>query len=219
MTQEQDAQELFFDQITRKTDITDERQEIYQELIYNRFHSVLHSTFPLYTKTVEKSLFQSQLIAYIQKGSATPYVWQVPLEFKEFIKITLSPKKELLELLDFEWNQVKLFVSNHTFTSKQFDFNKRYKLSKNAVVKKYASNPLNQEPKTTYFLIFKDIQDHDVYYLEISHFLYNFLKCLRNKRSIEALKIISKKHNININEAKNIITSTLEDFAKNGIIV
>lgn len=114
-----------------------------------------------------------------------------------------------------------MYVSNKSFKSSVFKWNKRYKISPNAYVLKTKFDIANKnDNKEQYILIYKDINDFEVYYMEITKVIYLFFKCLRNNNTaIQALKLAFKITSLNFNDVKKIITTTISNFSKNGIII
>lgn len=216
------TQKDFFSTVTSDEYITNDAIEIYQDLIYLRFEDVINSSFPIYCSNIDKDILEKEIKEFISYGSHSAFVWKIPFEFKQFLFNNKNIGNKYKEILEFEAIQIKMYVSNKKFRSTKYDWNKRYRLSSNAKILKSKYNLLAKDDfinETQYILIYKDINDYDVYYIEITKILYSFFKNLRNlNRANQALELATKKMNLNYFDVKNIISNTLINFTKNGIL-
>ena len=126
------------------------------------------------------------------------------------------------EILYFEKEQIKIYASNKQIKSNKLNNKRAYKLSSNATILKHNYNIMEQtfEKHTNYILIYKNIDDFDVYYISLTKFMYLFLSKLKNNNTIkQALKLISKQMNLNYEETHSISKDLINNFVKNGIII
>jgi len=206
-----DIQKQFFDTILDNSkQIDDPNIQIYQELVLFRFVEVIKSTYPIFTKYLPKTKLENLVKEFIKYGSHTPYIWKIAQGFKEFL-FTKDIDKQEREILEFELKQINIYVSNSTIKKGKISYKKAYRLSKNAHTMLY---------KKEYVLIYKNIEDMQVYYITISKFLYYFFKYQRGDNTInKAISLASKRVGINYKDAKNISIGTIKNFIKNGIMV
>ena len=216
------TQKDFFLQVTSKEFISNDAVEIYQDLIYLRFDDVIKSSFPIFYSLIPEDLLEEYIRNFITYGANTAYVWKIPFEFAEFLIRTKKIKtKQHKDLLEFESIQVKMYVSNSKFKSGKLNWNKRYRLSTNATVLKTKFDIANKNNnKKQYILIYKDINDFEVYDIEITKVVYFFFKYLRNNHtSKKSLQLACRATSLNFKDVKDIITTTINNFTKNGLIV
>ena len=216
------TQKDFFSTVTSKEFIDNDRVEIYQDLIFLRFEDVIKSSFPLFTAKIQEDILEKYIKEFISYGSHTAFVWKIPFEFAKFLLKTKKIKnKQDKDLLDFELIQIKMYVSNAPFKSTLFKWNKRYRISSNAAVMKTNVDLLNKnDNKEQYILIYKDINDFEVYYIEITKVVYFFFKYTRNNHSSKkALQLACRATSLKFNDVKEIITATINNFCKNGLII
>ena len=202
--------------------IQNENMKIYQELILYRFKEVLSSTYPIFTDYMDEIELETLIKDFIIYGCRTSYVWQISLEFKQY----LHSKRELTliqkQILSFESKQIKIYVKNDDIKCSVLSYKRAYRLSKNASVMIFDFDILNQTfyKQKQYVLIYKSKDDFQVYHLSISKFLYWFFKYQKaNNTLTKAIYFASKKANIDYNDAKNIATQTIENFINDGIII
>jgi len=218
-----DIQKEFFSDIIAGNNMNDKNKYIYNELILFRFLEVIKSTFPIYCDYIKDDILQKQIKEFIIYGSNTSYVWKISFEFKDFLFEHKNISKIQKEILIFEIKQIQIYASCIDIKSKNLSYKRKYKLSKNAYIQKHNFDIINQtykKIKTKYYLIYKDINDYDVYYLELSKFLYLFFKYQRANNTInKAIKLASKQSNLNYYDAKNISKNAIENFINTAILI
>jgi hypothetical protein len=143
-------------------------------------------------------------------------------EFISYIKTTdIKNNKKAIEMLLFQWKQIKILSLSGDVKKTTFCWHKRFRLSKNACIKKLSFSPYEDDTNntnTTYTIMYKNADDYMVYHFEITEFLYFYFNKLKLNTPIESLKSTSKKFNTNIKDVKKIVEPTLKQFAKNGVI-
>jgi len=215
------TQKDFFCTITAPKFIPNDSIEIYQDLIFLRFEDVIKSSLPIFSSLIDEDILTNYIKGFISYGAKTAYVWKIPFEFGEFLintnKIT---SKQYKDILKFELIQVKMYVSNDSFKYSKFNWNKRYRISSNAFILKTKANILNNNKKEQYILIYKDFEDFEIYYIEITKVVYCFFKYLRNNHNAkQSLKLACKSCGLVYKDVKDIINTTLNNFSKNGLII
>lgn len=198
---------------------------LYKELVFHRFNEVLTNANPIFSELISKKDFEKLIVKFIKNGAKTDLVWQIPNEFRAFIKKQKDIKKKfpyIDDLLWFEWIEVKLFMGNYKgFKFDSLDFKKSYKLSSSAKLKKlfYKVYKREFETKGEYPLLsYYDMNQQEVIYREISPFMYSFLKLISKVSVKEAIKIISKENNIKQKELKEILTEPLKELCSLGVL-
>ncbi|VAY87883.1 hypothetical protein MNB_ARC-1_562 [hydrothermal vent metagenome] len=219
-----EIQKNFFNTVISQQNIDNKAIGIYQELIYLRFEDVIKSSFPIFVSVISNEILEKYIKKFVSFGANSPCVWKMPFEFKQFLEQNTSiVSRQYKEILEFESIQIKMYVSNINFRPTKFSWNRSYRLSPNAKIFKSNFNLLNKQDitlKTQYILIYKDINDHDIYYIEITKVMYHFFKYLRNFNSAkQSLKLASKKTNLNYNDVFDTMENTLARFAKNSILI
>ncbi len=218
-----EIQNSFFTKVIENKDISNKRISIYADLILFRINDAIKSTFPIYVSSISKEELEKQIKKFIIYGSKTSYVWQIALEFFDFLLKIYGISLLHKQILYFENAQIKIYVSNKNIMYKKINHKRKYTLSSNAFIQKHDYNITNRsftKSKTQYYLVYKSIEDYDVYYINISKFLYLFLKKLRNFNTIDdAIKLASKQSNIKYKDAKSISYNTINNFVSTGIIL
>ena len=215
-------QNEFFKNVITDTQSNNPNKDIYTELVKLRFVEVLQSTYPIYTSYIGSEILEEQITNFIIYGSHTSYVWQISYEFIDYLINTNQINNIQKEILFFEKEQIKIYVSNKKIKSKKLNTKKAYKLSSNACILKHNYNIIEQtfQKQTNYVLIYKNIDDFDVYYISLTKFMYIFLSKLRNNNTIEnIIKQIAKRMNISYIDSYKVSYNLIENFVKNGIII
>jgi hypothetical protein len=216
-------QKDFFDAIRSNEIIANEHISIYQKLIYIRFDDAIHSSLPNYCATLSDDILEYYIREFISYGANTFYIWKIPFEFKYFLfNFNKQLTHEQKEILEFETIQLKMYLEESYVGTRLFNWNKRYRLSHNGKIFLSKYNMLKKsfnQDDIQYILIYKNIKDYDIYYIEITKVMYYLLKNLRNNHTIlDALRLACGKTILRYNEVKKVIYSTLVDFHKNKII-
>ncbi len=223
---EKNIQLKFLLKISGKDSIFNEdknRISVYKDLIYYRFNEVLSNIFIESKKFFSENEWKKIIFKFIQSGSKTTIIWQMPKEFKDFLIKKRIVKGVLKDLLLFEWIEVEIYMSKDDFKNQKFSWNKKYIFSNKAKIIKF-NYPIYRDDfksKGEYkLLIYENRKKYEILWLEITNFMYNFLKSLNKKEKIiDILKRISKKNNLNYIEVKELLKDILKDFIKNGILV
>jgi hypothetical protein len=218
-----DIQNDFFNDVLTSKNIQDPNKEIYNELILFRFIEVINSTFPIYSKYLKKEILENKIKDFIKYGAKTSFVWQVSFEFKKYLETQVTLTKIEKEILSFESRQILIYISSKNVKAKKISNQRAYKLSSNASIQKHNFDIVSEsfnKIKPKYYLIYKDINDFDVYYIELSSFLYYFLKYQRNSNTInDAIYLSAKRVKLNFSDAKQISKNVIENFINTAILV
>lgn len=217
-----DLQKEFFKDITQKKDSKIKGINTYRNLIFNAKRHFISSGFPLYTKQTKSEDLDFFIKEYIANSKPImPLPMYMMKDFINFIEINkLEIRRFALDILKFELAQINIFNLPNELRVNKFSWNKRYKLGINArLIKSQYSIHLDNPSikKQTYLLVYKDL-DYESYFFEITKFLYELLNMKNNKSILNNLKFMTKKHNIDYKETKNIIHKTLSDYSLKGIL-
>jgi hypothetical protein len=143
-------------------------------------------------------------------GASSPYIWKMTSEFAHFMMLRLSSKRLKEQLLFDDW-QIKLYMHPYIMRkTTQKPKRKSLALSKTAVSLKLGNS---------YFVIYKNRFDNEVYILEITKILSIFLKLLRNRYSIsKTVRLISMRVNIPYSKLFSLLIQAQDDFYAKGIL-
>ena len=90
-------------------------------------------------KSLEKE-FDKSIFKFMQTKAFSPYIWEMPNEYRKFLKKSNFFKKIQYkdDLLHFEYSELFIFMQK-TIKDKKYNFNtsKRYKLSPNITLHRY----------------------------------------------------------------------------------
>ena len=196
----------------------------YQVLIYNRFHEVLSHAFPIFFETIDHDDFEKSIYEFMRYGAKTPYIWQVPNEYRKFVKAKNIFKNLLFvdDLLWFEWIEIKLLMQQYKKPkSVTFDFKNAYRMGMNGVVKKlhYRVHQQDfQQQSDIYLLAYYDIDQERVYYREISEVMYFFLKNLNANGLKKSIKILARLSDESIKNVRKFLKPALQELCELGIL-
>lgn len=217
---------FFFEQITSQKEIKPEQKavKLYNDLVFHRFNEVLSNANPVFYENIDKNDFESLVREFIKTGAKTPFIWQIPNEFRKFIKKTKIKNMPFAkDLLWFEWIELKLFMEDYSdFTYSKFKWKNRYKVSKSAKIKKLNYKVHLQQfdkKEDTILLVFYHIALFEVAYKEISPLLYEYLKLLEIFTAKKALSKISKKYKIKKTKLQDIFKDALAELCNLGILI
>ena len=221
---EKDIEDRFFDLITNQEDNPCSNSfAIYQKLVYFRYDEVIKNTFPQFCKLVDKQDLENSILEFMKNPPSTPFIWKIAKKYISFIKKNKLFNNEhyLYELLYFEWIEVEISMKEYkNKKTPKFSWNNSYKLSSNARIKRFKYDIVNRRYKENreHFLIFYyDFSKDEVLVREIHQLIYELIKSLDNKKTVnKILEKLCKKNDIDFNEAKIILEEPLQDlFSKN----
>jgi len=188
----------------------DDNRSIYQELVYEQFEDTILSAFPLFTQNINKVELRTYIKDFMTHGASSPYIWKMTSEFANFMMPRLSSRKLKEQLLFDNW-QIKLYMHPYIMRKTTRKPKRRsLALSKTAVSLKLGDS---------YFVIYKNRFDNEVYILEITKILSIFLKLLRNRYSIsKTVRLISMRVNIPYSKLFSLLIQAQDDFYAKGIL-
>jgi|GEM_PF-6278093 len=188
----------------------DDNRSLYQELVYDQFEDTILSAFPLFTQNIDKSELRTHIKDFMIYGSMSPYIWKMTSEFANFMLQRLSSKRLREQLLFDDW-QIKLYMHPHTMRQTTRTSRERtLALAKTATSLKLGSS---------YFVIYKNRFDNEVYILEITKILSIFLRLLRNRYHIhKTVRLVSQRVNMPYSKLLPLLIQAKDEFYAKGII-
>ncbi len=197
----------------------------YKELIHYRFKEVLLSTFPRFLELLSEELVDSLIVDFIAGKPETPYIWQMPNEFRQFLSTkSLSKTYPFMDdLLWFEWVEIELFMNDYLLKQAEtFSWQQSYTLNDSAVIKTLNFRVHDDEGYETAgiypLLMFYDFETHDVHFQEITPFLQEFIALIEHQTANDALINICTHYEVDINDVKELLSETLEGFTTSHIL-
>lgn len=203
------TQEAFFNDIMGSHPFEDNRS-VYQELVYDQFEETLRNALPHFTKSIESSQLQHYIKEFMNKGAASPFIWNMPSEFAGYVRTQLK-SSSVQEQLYFDLMQTKLYMHPYMMRlSSRLAKGRRVSLSKTA-----ASLRLEK----SFFVVYKNRFDNEVYILEITKTLSLFLKLLKNRYPLsKTVHLVSKKLAIPYPKLLPLLRQVRDDFYAKGIL-
>ena len=223
------TQKRFFELVTSQVPLYHEIGNpihTYKELIHYRFKEVLLSTFPRFLELLKEEEVNMLIAEFIKAKPNSPYIWQMPNEFRSFLKEKRLEKSYpfMDDLLWFEWIEVALFMKDYSVQrSENFSWENSYVLSDSALIKEL-NFPVHYDRAYAEggiypLLMFYNFDTHDVHFQEITPFLQQFMNELEEHLNAkEALEIICSKYEVDVGEVQDVLLETLESFCSLHIL-
>lgn len=222
-------QKIFVDKVIDKTKALENEKkaiDLYKELVHYRFFEVISNANPIFYSQIKEKKLRKLIVKFIQSGAKTDLIWQLPNEFRIFVKKQrkLFIKMPYLnDLLWFEWIELKLFMKDYSrFKISKFRFKDSYTLSKSAKIKQLSYKVYEREFNTygQYFVLaYYDLEEQEVKYREISDFMFEFLKQLKKDTLIHAIRYMSDKYELEFKDTKEILKEPLKELCSLGVII
>lgn len=217
---EKDIQGRFFDVLVdQKEGFEGTAINIYQKLVFMRYDEVIRNSLPLFIKEVSSSELEKAIILFMKNTPQTPFVWQVPNEFRKFVKKEklFHHRKYLYEILYYDWIEIEIYMREYKLKKlNKFKWKESYSLSKSSRIKKFKYDLISSkhdEKRENYVLIYYDFDVDDVVYREINPLIFYLLKNLNKNSSIESiLKKLCIENEIDFNEAKKLLKDSFDEL-------
>lgn len=205
------------------------QHRVYNRLLFYRFEEVIENAFFRLKALVDPHEWNSLITEFIRHGARTPYIWQLPDEFRRYAapKISLPFAKDMLW---YEWIEIELMMQKPALqTNKKLRWDHPAALSPTARIKrlrypvydKSDDTALAAAKKGTYpVLVYLEAGSNRVMYLAITPFMYKVLKSFK-KGAIpkESVKQAAKSYGQKNKEVTEIIRPVLERFFAMGILI
>ncbi|MES0490170.1 MAG: DNA-binding domain-containing protein [Leptospirales bacterium] len=224
---EHEIQKRFISHITGETEISggnENRLHLYRDLVQYRFREVLQNSFPVFAQKIGNELFQRLIAEFILTKPSTPYIWQMPDEFRNFVigKNMRDDFPYVEDLLWYEWIEVELFMKNYRKTELvPFTWEKQWIIHESANLRKMVYGIHLGEFETLGnfpIVLYYDFLDNEVHFHEVTPFLVHFFSLCSRFSAKEALQKVSSEFKLDYKDVKPVLTPTLEDFAIKQII-
>jgi len=227
---ERKNQKNFIEQVKGKRKVQKESIGVYKYLVHHSFFDVLINAYPEFYKIIqEKNLqkeFDKSIFKFMQTDAFTPYIWQMPNEYRKFVKRAKYFKKlpYIHDLLRFEYSELFIFMQKKEKKKKHpFNITRRYKLSKNIIMHRYnydvASKNYTNKNKT-YILGYFDYKLDEVVYRPLDKFLYTYLKTMDKEENLKVnLRIFFKKNKLAYKDYAKIFEKALEELFLQKVLV
>ncbi len=223
------TQQRFFELITTQSPLYKPQGNpinTYRELIHYRFKEVLLNAYPRFSRYLSEEAFETLVWDFIKGEPQTPYIWQMPDEFRHFVATTELPKSYpfINDLLWFEWIEIELFMKHYQPKKQQtFSWDKAVCLSESAVLKKlnfpvFHDEGLDQSGIYA-VLVYYDFATHEIHYRQITPFLHELLERFSEKTPKEALAEICSHYEVEPDEVIQLLQEPLQSFAAQQIII
>lgn len=217
---EKDIQDRFFDiLIDQKKGFDGTPLNVYQKLVYTRYEEVIKNSLPLFLDFVSANELKKAIVKFMKDTPQTPYVWQIPNDFRKFAKKNkiFKEKKYLYELMYYDWVEVELYMREYKVKKlDKFRFKNSYKLSKSARIQKFDFDIVGNDyssKRENYVVVYYDFDEDEVIYREINPLIFYILKSLNKKQSLsEVLKQICKENEIDFKEAKELLEEPFSEL-------
>ncbi len=199
------------------------RVKLYVEFIKTNIEDTLTNAFPILNTILSEEVWQKIVRDFMKEKLTTPYLWQLPEEFMEYI-LESNWKDDLqipfLEnLLKYEWLELELFYRNAVENKKTFNWNENFNLNENVEIVnfKYPVHKINMYDydemvslKGAYPLIlYRNLENNEIEYIEITPFLYELVNLIvEGKTPFQSVEKLTLKYQINQKE----ILQPLEQF-------
>jgi len=224
---EKKIQKQFLEQINGQKEITAPSKnpiQIYKDMVHYRFIEVIENIFPIFCEDISRKRLNKLVFKFIQSNPRTPYVWQMPFEFREFILKNglLKDMPYTSDLLLFEWIEVELFMSDYKKQkSCKLSWDSSFELNDSARLYEFDYSVYKKRYKKRgkyHLIVYYDFDDHEVHFQEITDFMYMFLKKLKKENPEVALKRVSKKFDVPFMDVKELLKEPLEFFCSKKIL-
>jgi len=218
---EKDIQKRFFGNLlNQNSEVENSAVEVYQKLVFMRYHEVIKNSFPLFIENIKENLLETTIKAFMKNTPKTPFVWQIPNDYRKFVKKEklFDKQKYLYELLYYDWIEIKLYMKKYKEQkNRKFSYKNSYKLASSAKVKRFKYDIINKnysEKRENFVLIYYDFNTNIVVYREINPIIYYLLKSLNKKQNISSiLKQLCKGNDIDFKEAKKVLKEPLIELS------
>ncbi|PLY07310.1 MAG: hypothetical protein C0625_06790 [Arcobacter sp.] len=226
-TEEKSIEKRFLDNLINQDEkVENSAIKVYQRLVLSRFLDVLENSFPLLKKQISENSFEKSVIKFMKDTPSTPFVWQIPNDYRKFVKRNkiFKNKKYLYELLYYDWIEIEIYMKEYKFKKqKKFSYKEIYTLSKSARIKNFKYDIINSDYKNkreNFLVIYYDFITDEVVFREINQLIYVLLGNLNKKESLgEVLKNLCHENEINFKEAKALLREPLEELFSNKVFI
>ena len=227
---ERKKQKSFIGQIKGKKKIQKSSIGVYKYLVHHSFFEVITNAYPEFYQIIQKQKlekeFDKSIFKFMQTKAFTPYIWEMPNEYRKFLKKSSYFKKIkfLDDLLYFEYSELFIFMQKESNKKQQiFTMSKKSKLSKYISLHKYKYDVINKtyiKNNDLFILGYFDFKLQEVIYRPLNNLLYSFLKFLNKDESLKVnLRLFLKKNKLPYKEYAKGFELVLEELYHQKVIV
>lgn len=224
---ERDVEDRFFDMLTnQKENPASNAYGVYQKLVFYRYEEIINNTFFEFVKHVSEVELEKSIYEFLKYPPSTPFVWKIANDYRKLVKKLklFHDRKYLYELLYFDWIEVEIMMKEYKKLKKaKFSWDKCYKLSPSARIKKFNYDIINKDFETkreNYLIIYNDFELDEVLFREINQFIYVLIKNLNKKKSLEqTLEVLCEENEIDLNEAKMVLEEPLKELISKKALI
>jgi hypothetical protein len=199
----QKIQENFSNIIKEQKANNNKRLSVYQTLFFNNIKSFIDNTFVVSKKSFSNKSWNTIIEKFMKSyQSNSPYFKDISEEFFNFFKKEYKTQPYILELMEYELLELKLFVHKNDFNNNYtFSYNSSYVINNLSFMKHYKypvqkMNGLDIPNKQDTFIIIYRNYYNEVKFMEINNITFAILEELANKTLNNI--IIENKLNDNI---------------------
>ena len=185
----------------------------YRRLVFNVVLGIMQQAFPIAQKAIGKDSFKALVNEFFKSHNCqTPQVWNLPLEFCNWFKISNQVDLNLpylSELLYFEWLEIEVHTQKDTSTEVLMPFqgNSTCHLRLNPYFKsiilnypyhKFAPEEWLNHKGEYPMVIYRGISDFKVHFMAVSKFGFGVLQFLQQTENLtlgEFLEILTQQNN------------------------
>lgn len=218
-------------------DISANRMQVYQELIYNNVEEALITVFPICHKLLSASKWQHLIRQFLVEHQASkPLYRQISEEFLQFLLQQPSDEQYpyLTELAHFEWIELALDVDQQSLdqlmTNSVADINAGmihvsplawnlvYRYPVLAMVEQQCELPL--EENNVFIIAYRDRHDQFSFY-QTEQFTYTLLDMLTNNTAMSARQLfqaVAEQYQQDLAQTEKIGLEILQQLQQRDII-
>jgi len=222
-------QKSFVDQVKGKKEVQKKSIGVYKYLVHHSFFEVLINAYPEFYRIIkEKKLekeFDKSIYKFMQTKAISPYIWQMPNEYRKFLKKSKYFKKlsYLNDLLHFEYSELFVFMQKSSLIKKKkFTSQKAYRVSKSIILHKYKYDVINKSfdtQETLYLLGYFDGDLQEVVYRPLNKLLFVFLKSINTTKNLKKnIKLFLHKYNLSIKIYAKEFENVLEELYEKRVL-
>ena len=227
---ERKIQKSFIDQIKGKKKVKKKSIGVYKYLVHHSFFDVLIHAYPEFYKIIQDQKleieFDKSIYKFMQTKAISPYIWQMPNEYRKFLKKSKFFKnlKYLSDLLHFEYSELFIFMQKEVRQkSHTFKMTKNYKISKQITLYKYNYDVINKifdKKEEICLLGYFDTTLNEVAYRPLNTLLYSFLKFIDKNQSLKVnLRLFLKKTKISYKDYAKEFEKALKELFHQKVLV
>ena len=225
MNSNKSLQKEFVYKIIGKTQTQNKQIRLYKTLVFNGHHSFVVDVFPMYATHTKPKTLDNIVECFIKSAhTSKPFVYDTLKNFVQFISTTkLETRAFAKEIINLEYNNLRIFNLPYKVRVSRFDWHKRYKLGINTKLIKNLYQLNTQQPQdkpirqTSYLLLYKDT-NYDCRYITITKFLYQLLSLKNNQSILHNVTLMATKHKLNATQTKELLLPILQEYTQQGIL-